>query len=369
VDVILARAQQREKGRGMKLGTIAQNPLEWGILQAGLVPTPLFDTIIALLLARSVMVGTRVGVFEALKAGPLATEEIASRCQVHPAALSKLLGALAGAGYLSFRGGRYQLTPLSRKWLLKGAAQSLYDAVLLQFVDAGYIDQMESFVRTGEPVYIHEEMSEADWGYYQRGMRSGANLAAKEVVLRVRLPATARRMLDIGGAHGYYSVAFCRRYPQLQATILDLRQAIEQAAPLLAREGMGERVRHQEGDVLTTPLGKDQYDLILIANLLHHFSLEDNLDLMKRVAQALVPGGLVVIGDMIRPSQPGATGQIGALTDLYFALTSASGTWSFAEMASWQRAAGLRPRRPLRLITGPGAGLQIAVRPKASSLV
>jgi SAM-dependent methyltransferase len=350
----------------MKLGTIAQNPLEWGVLQAGLVPTPLFDTIIALLLARSVMVGTRVGVFEALKVAPLAPEEIASRCQVDSTALSKLLGALAGTGYLTFRAGRYALTPLSRKWLLKGAAQSLFDAVLLQFVDAGFIDQMESFVRTGEPVNIHAEMSESDWGYYQRGMRSGANLAAGEVVLRVRLPGTARRMLDIGGAHGYYSVAFCRRYPQLQATVLDLPQAIQHAAPLLDAEGLGDRVRHQEGDALTTPLGRDQYDLILIANLLHHFSEEDNLDLLQRVARALVPGGLVVIGDMIRPSRPGAGGQIGALTDLYFALTSASGTWSFAEMASWQRAAGLRPRRPLRLLTGPGAGLQIAVKPKTT---
>jgi hypothetical protein len=146
----------------MKLGTMAQNPLEWGVLQAGLVPTPLFDTIIALLLARSVMVGTRVGAFETLKAGPLPAEEIAARCQVDSTALSKLLGALAGTGYLTFRDGQFELTPLSRKWLLKSAPQSLYDAVLLQFVDAGFIDQMESFVRTGEPVHIHEEMSEED---------------------------------------------------------------------------------------------------------------------------------------------------------------------------------------------------------------
>jgi ubiquinone/menaquinone biosynthesis C-methylase UbiE len=351
----------------MKLGTIAQNPLEWGVLQAGLVPTPLLDTIVALLLARAVMVGTRVGVFEALTSGPLAPEEVAARCQVDSGALNKLLGALAGSGYLGWRDGRYRLTPLSRKWLIKGASHSLYDAIVMQFVDAGYIEQMESFVRTGDPVQIHEQMSEADWGYYQRGMRSGANLAASEVVLRVRLSGTPRQMLDIGGAHGYYSVAFCRRYPQLQATILDLPKAIQHAAPLLAREGMGERVRHQAADALTAELGEDRYDLILIANLLHHFSERDNRDLMKRVARALVPGGRVVIGDMIRPTRPGASGQIGALTDLYFALTSASGTWSFEEMSQWQQAAGLKPRRPLRLITGPGAGLQIGVKPKNNS--
>ena len=233
----------------------------------------------------------------------------------------------------------------------------------MQFVDEHYIGQMEKFLRTGEPVHIHEQMSAEDWGHYQRGMRSGANLAVGELVRRVRLPSMARDMLDIGGSHGYYSVAFCRRYPNLRARILDLPQAVEQAAPLLAREGMGDRVVHQAGDALTADLGEDAYDVVLIANLVHHFSDTQNRDLLRRVARALRPGGLVIIGDMIRPEPPGATGQIGALTDLYFALTSESGTWSFAEMAEWQRQAGLRPRRPLHLITGPGAGLQVAAKP------
>ena len=349
----------------MKLGTIPQNPLEWGVLRIGLVPTPLLDTIVALLLARTVMTSTRLGVFEALAGGPLPAKEVAVRCNAMPGPMEKLLGALAGAGYLAVTDDRYRLAPVARKWLLKDAPSSLYDAILLQFLDAGYIEHMEEFLRTGTPVHIHEQMSPADWGYYQRGMRSGANLAVGELVRRVKLPrapvGASRQMLDIGGAHGYYSVAFCRKYPDLSATILDLPQAVEQSAPLLAREGMADRVHHQAGDALTADLGEEAYDLVLIANLVHHFSEDENRDLLLRVARALRPGGLVVIGDVIRP-QPGAGGQIGALTDLYFALTSESGTWSFREMAQWQRLAGLRARRPIRLITGPGAGLQIAVK-------
>src|SRR5262245_24608466 len=52
----------------LKLGARSENPLEWLALVAGLVPTPLFDTMLAQLLARTVMVGTRLGVFEALAA-------------------------------------------------------------------------------------------------------------------------------------------------------------------------------------------------------------------------------------------------------------------------------------------------------------
>ena len=111
-------------------------------------------------------------------------------------------------------------------------------------------------------------------------------------------------------------------------------------------------------------MGEETCDLVLIANLVHHFDDATNRGLVKRVARALRPGGILVIGEVIRPDAPGEGGQIGALTDLYFAITSEAGTWSFAQMAAWQREAGLIPRRPLRLLTGPGAGLQIARKPR-----
>jgi hypothetical protein len=47
---------------------------------------------------------------------------------------------------------------------------------------------------------------------------------------------------------GYFSVAICRRYPELRATVLDLPEAIKHAAPLLAKEGMRDRVSHRAGN-------------------------------------------------------------------------------------------------------------------------
>jgi len=375
----------------MKLGAKAENPLEQVALAVGIVPTPLLDTIVALLLARSVMVGVKLGVFEALAGEPLPAAEVAARCGTDPYATEKLLGALVGAGYLDVHratsgptsgqtsgptsgqtsgptsgqtsGPTFMLASAARRWLLKDSAKSLRDAILYQFVDATYIERIEDYVRTGQPLRIHEQMRDEQWELYQRGMRAGANLAAPELALRIPVPPGAREMLDIGGSHGHYSVALCRKHPGLRATILDLPEAVAHAAPILAQEGMGDRVVHRAGNALTDDLGEEVYDLVLIANLVHHFDDATNRGLVRRAARALRPGGVLVIGEVIRPSTPGRGGQIGALTDLYFAVTSESGTWSFKEMAAWQRAAGLVPRRPLRLFTGPGAGLQIARKP------
>ena len=96
---------------------------------------------------------------------------------------------------------------------------------------------------------------------------------------------------------------------------------------------------------------------------MHHFSEEENRALAARVARALKPGGVYAIIDTFRPTSPNDAGQIAALLEFYFALTSQSGTWTPQEMATWQRAAGMQPKRPMRFRNAPGAGAQIARSP------
>jgi SAM-dependent methyltransferase len=145
--------------------------------------------------------------------------------------------------------------------------------------------------------------------------------------------------------------------------VLDLPEAVEHAAPILAAEGMGDRVVHRPGDALTDDLGTEAYDVVFTANLVHHLRDEQNRDLAARVARALRPGGVYAILDAFRPRTPKEAGQLGALLEFYFALTSQSGTWTPEEMAAWQRDGGLEPKRPIRLRTVPGGGIQVATKP------
>jgi SAM-dependent methyltransferase len=346
----------------MKLGAIPENPVERIVKALALSPEPLLDTHIAMLLARTVMEGSRLGVFEALADGPLAAVEIAARCGGRPGAMKKLLDALTGCEYLRYDGGRYALAPVARKWLLPDAPQSLHDKMLLQFVEWDFVSHIGDYVRTGKPIALHTSISQEEWGLYQRGMRSASSTWAPEVARRTPVPKGARDMLDIGGSHGFLSVAICRRHPGLRSVVLDLSEAVEHAAPLLARESMGDRITHRAGNALIDDLGTEAWDVVFIANLVHHFDETTNRELAKKVARALRPGGVFVIQELIRPRSPNEAGQIGALLDLYFALTSEAGTWSFKEMANWQREAGLKPLKPIKFVTVPGNGQQPAVK-------
>src|SRR5919205_1530105 len=103
----------------MRLGAVSDNPVEWVVARLNVAPRPLLETQFAYTLARVVMVATKLGVFEALAAGPATADEVAGRCGTSPVGTGKLLFALAGAGYVRAEGDGYALTSVSRKWLLR----------------------------------------------------------------------------------------------------------------------------------------------------------------------------------------------------------------------------------------------------------
>src|SRR5207244_7005539 len=59
------------------------------------------------------------------------------------------------------------------------------------------------------------------------GLAALAMALGGEVVNRVKIPAGATQLLDVGGSHAAYSVLFCRKYPALNATILYIQQGIK----------------------------------------------------------------------------------------------------------------------------------------------
>ena len=206
-----------------------------------------------------------------------------------------------------------ELTPVARKWLLAESPECLTDKLRLQRLEWDWMGRSEEYVRTGTPLELHAMTEGETWDAYQRGMRAMAGAFAGEAVRRLPVPSGARDLLDIGGSHGHYSAALCRRHEGLRAVVLDLPPAVEAAAPLLEAEGMGDRVVHRAGDALRDDLGDEDWDVVMIVQLVHHFSDEQNRELAARVARALRPGGVYARRGraggrdarvLLRPDQP-----------------------------------------------------------------
>ena len=348
----------------MRLGPIPESLAERAALALGRVPTPFLHSHPALLLARTLVEAAERGLFEALADGPRSPAAVAETCETDPAATHAVLDALAGAGYLRRSDGAFALTADARRWLLEDSPHSLVDSLRFRALEWEWIGRLGTFLDTGEPLDFHVAMTPDEWALYQRGMRALARLAVPETVRRTPVPRDALRLLDVGGAHGAFAAAFCQKHPGLDAVVLDLPEAVAHAAPLLAEEaekaGVAGRVRHLAVDVRTADLDPGAFDLVFVNQLLHHFDEPTSRALVATLAAALRPGGVLVVQEMMG----GADGQLGALANLYFTLTSAAGTRSSEEIAAWQRGAGLVPRRALRFRTLPGVVQQSASKPR-----
>ena len=338
----------------MKIKNQPENLLEWIALKANLAPTPLVDTQVAFNAARAIMAAAERGLFEAI------ANELAVECKTHPEATKHLLDCLVGIGYLQWTNGLYSLKPKFYKWLLKESESNLIGKLRFQLIEWEWMGKLEEYIRTGKALDLHGSVSSREWQLYQEGMRDLSVNVAKELASKIPVPKNATNMLDIGGSHGLFSIELCKKHPGLSSTILELNGAIEAASAIAKRYDTTNRVRYAVGNALHDDLGTEKYDIVMINNVVHHFTNEQNFALAKKIAAALKPNGIYAIGEFIRQSKPGEGGVIASTTGLYFALTSSSGTWSKEEIEAWQRTAGLRIEKPVAPMTMPGWKIFIA---------
>ncbi len=262
-----------------------------------LLPTPVLDAFGSVLFGHCLAIGVRRGLFEFLATGVHSPAEIALHVNMSEPAVTLLLESYRAAGYLKLHSGGYALTEESSRWLLRGSPSSMTNLI-------GYFETLYS--RWGELEYAlehgrprrpyYEAFDEGDWRLYVYAMQDLARILLPEVFRVVKHAGSPERLLDIGGSHGRYTLEFCRRFPGLQATIMDFAPALRVAEELIRAEDMEQRIALRGGDVRTSAFPGGQ-DVILLFNVIHGFSENENLDLVQRSLGALRPGGVLYILD------------------------------------------------------------------------
>jgi chemotaxis protein methyltransferase CheR len=112
------------------------------------------------------------------------------------------------------------------------------------------------------------------------------------------------RMVDRARA-GRFSVEDARTAPKalLQRWFVPADEGGWQAKPELMR-----MTRFDVGDLLRMPIQRDKYDLIMCRNTVIYFTEEVRDALHARLADALAPGGYLVVGTSERVANPTALG-------------------------------------------------------------
>ena len=327
------------------------------------IPTPVPQTLFAPPTARVVHVGVATGLFERLaRGGPARGDDLARALGLQPAGTRLLCECLTAMGHLRVsRDGRYRLSRRSRPWLDPASPRAVTHFVAHSATYWPWWEQLEGLVRDGSNVELHDAAAEdPTWQTYIRAQYELARLSAPEVARALALPAGARSVLDVAGAHGWFAAQLCERHSGLRAMVVDLPGSAAVGREIMRETGFADRVTHVDGSAVDVPLG-GPHDAALVFNLIHHLEPDRIVALLERIHGALVPGGTLALLDLFarpRGDKPGGEAFLG----LFFHLTSGADVYSDAELRGFLTAAGFGAPRAVGLRRIPAQTLYLASR-------
>ena len=306
--------------------------------------------------SRILLSALELDVFTAVREGATAAA-VARRCGTERRATELLLNALVALGVLRLSGEGYVNSPAAAQFFVADAPDDARIALRHNLSLWSTWSSLTDAVREGHTA-LRAEMRDRndDWTVpFIAAMHRGATTRAPRVVEAVGA-AGVRRMLDVGGGSGAYSIAFAQADPALHADVLDLASVVPIAQAHVAEAGLQDRVKTRVADLRTEAFSQG-FDLALLSAICHMLGPEENRDLLRRVRRALNRGGRLVIQDFVLDPD-GTSPAHAALFALNMLVGTPSGsTYTEAEYAKWLREAGYSEVRRIPL-PGP-TGLMV----------
>lgn len=293
--------------------------------------------------SRIVLTAAELDLFTTLAQGPAGAGQLAERIGADGRGLEILLDALTALGLLQKEAGSYLLPAALAPLLTGGSPRSVLPMLLhAAHLWEGWSD-LTSIVRGGAGKGRAKGRSQRQMEAFIGAMHVVARPLAKKIARVVDL-GRARRLLDVGGGSGAYTIAFLEEAPALSATLFDRPQVLALAEKNLAAAGMLGRTTLVAGDFYKDELPAG-HDLALLSAIIHQNSPSQNRALFAKVWRALVPGGRIVIRDHVMDEgktspREGAIFAVNMLVN-----TEGGGTYTFREIAGWLEEAGFGPAR------------------------
>jgi len=309
-----------------------------------------------------IMVATDLEMFNHLEEWCTA-EDIASRVEADPRAVSILLNALASLEVVLKEGDRFRNGELSSRFLVRGKDD--YRGAIVRHMHHtwwGWSD-LEETVKRGHADMAKSERwldrvpePEAEWVRdFIWGMHAIARDLAPKVATLVDLNGV-KRLLDLGGGPATYAVTFALANPALKATVFDLPQPIEIAKENIRRHELSDRVDTMAGNFLKDDIGSG-YDFIWISQILHSHTEDQCRLIIDKSAKALNPGGQMVIQDFFLNDDLISPPEAALFSVHMLAVTPGGRAYTHRETAALMESVGLTT--PVHKPTSPQTSILI----------
>lgn len=344
--------------------TVHPAPASEGSTPPGGLPNP--GLLMRLALAhRSSMVlfaASELDVFTRISQGHRSAASLATACDAKPEPMRLLLESCVAEGLLTKTADGYANTPATEAFLVR--TKPTYGGHGLKYAEDLYPvwGGLASLVRTGTPV-IDPDSILGDDKEKTRAFILAMHERARG--LSAVLPHGAdfsgrRRLLDVGGGPGTYSIGLVQQTPGLTSTVLDLPGVLEITKEIVEQNGCADRISLQPGNYLTSSFGSG-FDAVLLSGMMHRETAETCKMLLRKSHDAMDRGGLIVVSDVYFDDDAKNSPPFALSFAINMMLTSHEGSaHAKTEMARWLAETGfeqvsvkdLPPPNPHSLVVG-----------------
>lgn len=299
--------------------------------------------------------GVRLGLFSHLHPHGCTAAEAAQRAGADPRGTGMLLHGLCALGLLEKQGERFGNTSFSDLYLRRESPAYLGHLLMHHHHLMESWAHLDQAVVSGKPLRERSSFSEPEWREsFLMGMFNIANLLAPLLVPQIDI-GDRSRLLDLGGGPGTYAVHFCRTHPRMQACVYDLPTSRVFAESVIARFGLQDRIRFQDGNYLEQGID-GRYDVAWLSHILHGEGPQGCRRILERTLEAMEPGGLILVHEFVLDDD-GKGPVFPALFSLNMLVGTESGqAYREKDIFTMLRQAGARQVRRLPLtIPGPSS--------------
>lgn len=254
----------------------------------------------------ALMAAVELEIFTAIAHGHDTIPAVAKAVGISERNAERLLTVLAAMTLLSRDGDRFANAPDVQRFLVKDGERYAGPWILFTKPRWKAFGELSERLRDSQEnrlgAYVDFTIEDARRYHaatYSIGM-GAARLFSRSVDLSDR-----KRMLDLGGGSGAYSIVATQTYPGLEAIVLDLPPVTVVADEYIAANGATGRVRTLPGDFTETPFPQG-VDVVVMASNLPQYEPALIRRVVAKAFEALVPGGeMHLIGETLHDDRNG----------------------------------------------------------------
>jgi 2-polyprenyl-3-methyl-5-hydroxy-6-metoxy-1,4-benzoquinol methylase len=304
-------------------------------------------------MAATLVAAYQGNLLQALLNGYATPTMYAEELGLNPTATERVLEVLACLGIADCSQGKYGAS----------AAFKHLDAIGPGGVDAlgALWGQVPAFLLRGERYAHMDGPPDAREAVYSAVVSKLALLFAPGArELAMKIPGRPVHILDVGAGSGIWSLAMAQRHAETRVTALDFPNVLQAFRIQAEHTGLSDRIGLLPGNFHCVTIPEDRFDRIVLANVVHLEPAEQAAALIGRVTTALLPGGDLVIIDMLGDGTP-AGERARAIYGLHLALRTREGkVHPLSDLQAWVREAGLITGDVIELGTPRGMGVLVA---------